>query len=64
MQGQSYFMDVILEASKKRYEQEAHYTQVRENRWQELKDLAHESDLLLDGRRKQSKLNKQQAMGA
>ena len=64
MTNQSSFMDVILEASKRRYEQEAHYSNVREARWQELKELAHESDLLLDGRRKQSKLHKQQAMGA
>lgn len=64
MTGHSSFMDVILEASKKRYEQEVHYDKVREARWQELKELAHESDLLLDGRRKQSKLHKQQALGA
>ncbi len=61
----SSFMDVILEASKKRYEQEAHYSKVREARWEELKELAHESDLLLDGRRKQSKIQqKQQVLGA
>lgn len=64
MSDHSTFMDVILEASKRRYEQEVHYDKVRENRWQELKELAHESDLLLDGRRKQSKIFKQQAMGS
>jgi hypothetical protein len=64
MSDHSSFMDVILEASKRRYEQEAHYSQVREARWQELKELANESYLLLDGRRKQSKLHKQQALSA
>lgn len=58
------FMDVILEASKRRYEHEVHYNQVRAERWQQLKELADESDLLLDGRRKESKLNKQKALGA
>ena len=58
------FMDVILEASKRRYEHEAHYQHVRAVRWHELKELADECDILLDGRRKQNKQKKLRAQGA
>lgn len=46
------FIDVIKEALEKRQEKEVHYRQVRDERWQELKVLAEESDRLLDGRRR------------
>ncbi|MGV3524118.1 MAG: hypothetical protein ACO1RX_07835 [Candidatus Sericytochromatia bacterium] len=54
MTSSSYF-DVIKEALQRRQEKEVHYTQVRQERWQELKTLADECDLLLDGRRKHNR---------
>jgi len=51
----SNFIDVIKQASVKRQEKEVNYRQVRDERWQELKELAEESDRLLDGRRRRRK---------
>lgn len=55
------FADIIKEASKGRLAKEMHYRKVREERWQELKVLAEESDLMLDGRRRRHRLPPQQA---
>lgn len=46
------YAEIIKEASKGRLAKEIHYRKVREERWQELKALADESDLMLDGRRR------------
>ena len=51
----SNFIDVIKQASVKRQEKEVNYRQVRDERWQELKELAEESDRLLDGRSRRRK---------
>lgn len=40
------YMDVILEAAKKRQERELHHQQVRYERWREMKEIA----ALLDGK--------------
>lgn len=50
------FLEVIQEAAKKRQEKEVRYKALRHERWKELKALAEESDLLLDGRRRKKKL--------
>lgn len=57
----THFAEIIKEASKGRLAKEMHYRKVREERWQELKVLAEESDLMLDGRRRRHKLARQQA---
>lgn len=54
----SNFYDVIKEASQLRQEKEVHYKKVRKERWKELKALAEESDLMLDGRRTRFMKNK------
>jgi len=51
----SNFMHVIKEASQHRLAKEVNYKKIRQERWQELKALAEESDLLLDGRRTRHK---------
>lgn len=52
----SHFINIIKEAGKKRQEKEVHYKVVRDVRLKELKALAEESDLMLDGRRRKRKV--------
>lgn len=56
------FENVCLNFAHQIEEKEQHYSNVREARWQELKEIAHETDILLDGRRNRKQEREQSAL--